>query len=137
MFFRVLTSRARSTSGHDREGERSEKEFATVHGVQLAIALTNKFTLVTGNTRGDWGSNLQDTIKPQIHLRGAGLVRLGITCPATLKYKNEEEILAKQAEPEKYNREVIFPDKVRLDREYVENYRFGKDSKYIFQTIFG
>ncbi len=61
----------------------------------------------------------------------------GITGPATLKYKNEEEILARQADPEKYNCEVIFPDKVRLNREYVENYSFGKDIKYIFQTIIG
>lgn len=64
-------------------------------------------------------------------------IRPGITGPATLKYKNEEEILARQADPEKYNREVIFPDKVRLNREYVENYSFGKDLKYIFQTIVG
>jgi lipopolysaccharide/colanic/teichoic acid biosynthesis glycosyltransferase len=62
-------------------------------------------------------------------------VRPGITGPATLKYKNEEEILAKQVDPEKYNREVIFPDKVRLNREYVENYSFEKDIKYILQTI--
>jgi lipopolysaccharide/colanic/teichoic acid biosynthesis glycosyltransferase len=45
--------------------------------------------------------------------------------------------LAAQVDPEKYNNKVVFPDKVRMDREYVENYRFGKDSKYIFQTIFG
>lgn len=63
-------------------------------------------------------------------------VRPGITSPATLKYKNEEEVLAGQADPERYNREVIFPDKVRLNREYVENYSFVKDIKYIFQTIF-
>ncbi|TLD40550.1 MAG: putative CPS biosynthesis glycosyltransferase [Candidatus Jettenia ecosi] len=64
-------------------------------------------------------------------------IRPGITGPATLKYKNEEEILARQAEPERYNREVIFPDKVRLNRGYVENYSFGKDLKYIFWTIVG
>ena len=64
-------------------------------------------------------------------------VRPGITCPATLKYKNEEEILAAQGDPEKYNREVIFPDKVRLNCEYVENYSVIKDMKYIFQTIIG
>ena len=62
-------------------------------------------------------------------------VRPGITGPATLKYKNEEEILAAQDDPEKYNREIIFPDKVRLNREYIENYSFVKDIKYIFQTI--
>ena len=62
-------------------------------------------------------------------------VRPGITGPATLKYINEEEILAAQGDPEKYNREIIFPDKVRLNREYIENYSFVKDIIYIFQTI--
>ena len=45
--------------------------------------------------------------------------------------------MVKQAEPEKYNREVIFPDKVKLNREYIEKYSLVKDIKYIFQTIFG
>lgn len=62
-------------------------------------------------------------------------VRPGITGPATLKYRNEEEILSRQADPEKYNREVIYPDKVRMNREYVEHYSLWKDMKYIFQTI--
>jgi hypothetical protein len=53
------------------------------------------------------------------------------------KYRNEEALLATQPDPEKYNREVIFMDKVRLNREYVENYRFSDDLKYIFQTIVG
>jgi lipopolysaccharide/colanic/teichoic acid biosynthesis glycosyltransferase len=60
-----------------------------------------------------------------------------MTGPATLKYRKEEELLAGQEDPEKYNNEVIFPDKVRLNREYVLNYRFWKDIKYIWQTIFG
>lgn len=64
-------------------------------------------------------------------------VRPGITGPATLKYKNEEEILAKQSDPETYNAEIIFPDKVRLNREYVVNYNFRKDIGYILKTIFG
>lgn len=62
-------------------------------------------------------------------------VRPGITGPATLKYRNEEELLAKQDDPEKYNREVIFPDKVKLNREYVENYRFRRDIEYILKTV--
>ncbi len=64
-------------------------------------------------------------------------IRPGITGPATLKYRGEEELLAGQDNPEKYNDEVIFPDKVRLNREYVVNYSFWKDIKYIYQTIFG
>ena len=64
-------------------------------------------------------------------------VRPGVTGPATLKYRNEEELLAKQADPDKYNAEVIYPDKVRLNREYVENYSFWKDMWYIIRTIVG
>jgi lipopolysaccharide/colanic/teichoic acid biosynthesis glycosyltransferase len=64
-------------------------------------------------------------------------VRPGITGPATLKYRNEEELLAAQPDPEMYNREVIFPDKVRINREYVEHYSFLADMKYILLTLFG
>jgi lipopolysaccharide/colanic/teichoic acid biosynthesis glycosyltransferase len=64
-------------------------------------------------------------------------VRPGITGPATLKYRNEEELLAGQADPERYNREVIFPDKVRLNRDYVLQYSFRKDLGYLFRTLFG
>jgi lipopolysaccharide/colanic/teichoic acid biosynthesis glycosyltransferase len=62
-------------------------------------------------------------------------VRPGITGPATLKYRNEEKLLSQNENPERYNREVIFPDKLRINREYVENYKFYKDIKYILQTI--
>jgi lipopolysaccharide/colanic/teichoic acid biosynthesis glycosyltransferase len=62
-------------------------------------------------------------------------LRPGITGPASLKYKNEEELLASQADPECYNREVIFPDKVRLNRQYIEKFSFAADVMYIFQTI--
>lgn len=64
-------------------------------------------------------------------------VRPGITGPATLKYRTEEEILATVDEPETYNRDVIFPDKVRINREYVENYSFINDLRYIWATVFG
>ena len=64
-------------------------------------------------------------------------VRPGITGPATLKYKNEEALLAEQSDPEQFNREVIWPDKVRINREYVANWSFWKDIKYILQTITG
>lgn len=63
-------------------------------------------------------------------------VRPGITGPATIKYRNEEELLAKVEDPERYNREVIFPDKVRINKEYVLNYSFWKDIGYILLTIF-
>lgn len=64
-------------------------------------------------------------------------VRPGITGPASLEFRNEEELLAKQADPERYNREVIWPRKVELNREYVANYSFWKDLLLIWQTIVG
>ena len=64
-------------------------------------------------------------------------VRPGITGPATLKYRNEESLLSQAEDPEAYNREVIFPDKVRLNREYVRGWSFRKDLHYLKQTILG
>jgi lipopolysaccharide/colanic/teichoic acid biosynthesis glycosyltransferase len=61
--------------------------------------------------------------------------RPGITGPATLKYRNEESLLSKQSNPEHYNREVIWPDKVRINRGYVKNYSFKRDLYYIWQTV--
>ncbi len=60
----------------------------------------------------------------------------GITGPATLKYANEEELLARQDDPVRYNDEVIFPDKVRINREYARNRSFLGDIKLIWQTVF-
>ncbi|MBO4557312.1 MAG: sugar transferase [Bacteroidales bacterium] len=64
-------------------------------------------------------------------------LRPGITGPATLKYRNEEELLAQVADPQKYNDEVIFPDKVRLNRYYLHHYSFWMDLKMIFATVLG
>ena len=64
-------------------------------------------------------------------------LRPGITGPAQLAYKNEEEVLANQNDPVKYNDEIIWPDKVRINREYIGNYSFFKDFYYIWKTIVG
>lgn len=64
-------------------------------------------------------------------------LRPGITGPASLKYRNEEELLAQQAEPLKYNDEVIYPDKVRINLYYYYNYSFAKDIKMIVCTVLG
>ena len=64
-------------------------------------------------------------------------VRPGITGPATLVYRNEEELLAVQVDPQKYNDEVIYPDKVRINLEYIRNWRFRDDLCYIWKTVFG
>lgn len=63
-------------------------------------------------------------------------LRPGITGPASLKYANEEEILALVNKPIKFNDEVIFPDKVKINLDYYYNNTFFGDIKLIFQTIF-
>ena len=63
-------------------------------------------------------------------------LRPGITGPASLKYRNEEELLATVADPQKYNDEVIFPDKVGINLDYLHNWSFAKDLSYILQTVF-
>lgn len=64
-------------------------------------------------------------------------LRPGITGPASLKYRDEEDLLAKQADPQKYNDEVIFPDKVRINLYYLHHYSFIKDIEMIICTVLG
>lgn len=63
-------------------------------------------------------------------------LRPGITGPASLKYRNEEEILASVADPIAYNNEVIFPDKVKINLEYLRKNNLAGDIKIIFRTFF-
>ena len=78
-------------------------------------------------------------------------LRPGITGPATLKYRLEDEMISdyvakKQAEGDirpiqeiatEYNDNVIYPDKVRLNCYYYRQYSFIKDIEMIFATVFG
>lgn len=61
----------------------------------------------------------------------------GITGPASLKYRNEEELLSSIDNPTQYNDEVIFPDKVRLNLYYLKHYSFIKDIQMIVCTVVG
>ncbi len=64
-------------------------------------------------------------------------LRPGITGPASLKYRDEEELLATVEDPVKYNDEVIYPDKVRLNLYYLDHYSFVKDFQMILCTVLG
>lgn len=78
-------------------------------------------------------------------------LRPGITGPATLKYRLEDEMISeyvakKQAEgdtrsmqiiAEEYNDKVIYPDKVRINLYYLHHYSFIKDIQMIFCTVLG
>jgi lipopolysaccharide/colanic/teichoic acid biosynthesis glycosyltransferase len=62
-------------------------------------------------------------------------VRPGITGPASIKYRHEERLLAAVNDPESFNDRVLFPDKLRINEEYVRNYSFVADLKYLWATI--
>lgn len=64
-------------------------------------------------------------------------VRPGITGPASIKYRNEEILLATVDNPKKYNDEILYPDKVRINKSYIENWSFTLDLKIILYTIIG
>lgn len=64
-------------------------------------------------------------------------LRPGITGPASLKYRDEETLLATVEDPIRYNDEVIFPDKVRINKEYYYNWSFWLDMRYIVRTVCG
>ena len=63
-------------------------------------------------------------------------LRPGITGPASIKYRNEEELLAQQADPKWYNDNVIWPDKVKINLEYLDHWSFFGDLQLIFKTLF-
>lgn len=61
----------------------------------------------------------------------------GITGPASLKYRQEEDLLNSVENPQEYNDKIIYPDKVRLNLYYLEHYSFFKDIEMIVCTVLG
>ena len=70
--------------------------------------------------------------KEQMHILD---VRPGITDPASIKFRNENELLEKAEDPEQYYINVIMQEKIKLYLEYVKNASFGYDIRLIFQTF--
>lgn len=62
-------------------------------------------------------------------------VRPGITDPASIKFRNENELMEKAEDPEKYYIEVIMQEKIKLYLEYVEKHSFFYDIALIFKTF--
>jgi lipopolysaccharide/colanic/teichoic acid biosynthesis glycosyltransferase len=62
-------------------------------------------------------------------------VRPGITSPATVAYRHEEQLLARASDPEAFNRDIIWPEKVRINRAYVEHYSFLADLRCLAATV--
>ncbi len=62
-------------------------------------------------------------------------VRPGITDPASIKFRNENELMEQAEDPEKYYIEVIMQEKIKLYLEYVQNHSFLGDIGLIFKTF--
>lgn len=62
-------------------------------------------------------------------------VRPGITDPASIKFRNENELMEQTEDPEKYYIEVIMQEKIKLYLDYVANHSFWGDIKLIFKTF--
>ena len=62
-------------------------------------------------------------------------VRPGITDPASIKFRNENELMEKAKDHEDYYINVIMQEKIKLYLEYVQNASFWYDIKLIFQTF--
>ncbi len=62
-------------------------------------------------------------------------VRPGITDLASIRYRNENELLEQAEDPDSYYEQVIMQDKLRINLEYVDNHSFVNDIKLIFMTF--
>ena len=62
-------------------------------------------------------------------------VRPGITDEASIRYRNENELLATADDPERFYIETVMPDKLRINLEYVQNHSLLGDIKLIFRTF--
>ncbi len=62
-------------------------------------------------------------------------LRPGITGPASIMYRKEEELLAKAANPTHYNNERIWPHKVSINKRYAQEWSFWGDVRYILMTL--
>ncbi|MGD9612668.1 MAG: sugar transferase [Kiritimatiellia bacterium] len=62
-------------------------------------------------------------------------LRPGITGPATLLFREEERLLALARDPQAFNDAVVYPEKVRLNRDYLESGNFGRDLGYMVATV--
>ena len=63
-------------------------------------------------------------------------VRPGITDLASIKYRNENELLSQVDDPDTYYIDVIMPDKLAINLEYIRHQSFMGDIKIIFNTLF-
>ena len=64
-------------------------------------------------------------------------IKPGLTGAASMRFSNGEELLANQDDPIRFNDQILYPEKVRINNAYVKNQSFFLDLKIIIYTILG
>lgn len=98
---------------------------------QLCNVLKGEMSLV--GPRPEVGKYVQ--LYPDAERRLILSVPPGITGLTQIRYRNEERLLAEQADPEAYYREVLLPQKIASDVEYVQKRGFLTDIRILCQTV--
>ncbi|MDO4172329.1 MAG: sugar transferase [Prevotellaceae bacterium] len=122
-----------TVGGHDKRITRSGyfiRKYKLDELPQLINVFTGDMSLV--GPRPEVRRYVDMYTEEQLHVLD---VRPGITDPASIKYRNENELLEKADNPERYYIDVIMPDKLRLNLEYAVNQSLSGDLKLIFQTF--
>lgn len=122
-----------TVGGHDKRITRSGyfiRKYKLDELPQLINVFTGDMSLV--GPRPEVRRYVDMYTEEQLHVLD---VRPGITDPASIKYRNENELLEKADDPERYYIDVIMPDKLRLNLEYAVNQSLSGDLKLIFQTF--
>ena len=132
----------RSLKGSNHAGITEIKEQETVFGGWLRRTkldeLPQVFNVLIGNM--SWVGPRPDIPGYADELAGEDRIvlsiRPGITGPATLKYRHEDALLLEQVDPLTYNDEVIWPDKVKINKEYIRNWSLAGDVRYLWNSVF-
>jgi len=99
------------------------------------VLLSNMVNYWTGQEGREFEPGFADRLESEE--RAMLTIRPGITGPVTLKYRDEEEMLASVDDPEAYNRELIWPDKVQVNLDYIRHWSLWGDLRYILDTVLG
>jgi lipopolysaccharide/colanic/teichoic acid biosynthesis glycosyltransferase len=136
--FRTMSVRKPTESG---EFEAGNTRRVTRIGRLLRVAKIDELPELFNILKGEMAVvGPRPEVRPYVALypeafRAVLTVRPGLSDFASIKYRNEEALLAAQPDPEGYYQQVVLPDKLALARDYVQTVSFKNDLKIIASTI--